>query len=63
MPVYKLKARSNYGNMPEGYEFQVRSEENPPNAVDIKEEIERLGFDVQGYTHSGSYACEQISMM
>jgi hypothetical protein len=55
MPVYKLKAKGNYGNMPKGYEFQVVSATSPsPNASDIEKEIERLGFNAQAKTYKSS---------
>ena len=52
MAVYKLKAKSNYGNMPKGYEFQVVSATIPtPNASDIEKEIARLGFNKQAQSY------------
>ena len=40
MAVYKLKAKSNYGNMPKGYEFLLVSATIPThNAADIEKEI------------------------
>lgn len=52
MPVYKLKAKGNYGNMSKGYEFQVSSSSIPtPNASDIEKEIERLGFNSQAKSY------------
>ncbi len=58
MAVYKLKAKSNYGNMPKGYEFQVVSATIPtPNASDIEKEIARLGFNkqAQSYKSAGNF--------
>jgi hypothetical protein len=58
MPVYKLKAKSNYGNMPKGYEFQVVSTSSPtPNRSEVEKEIARLGFnsDAQKYGSSGNF--------
>ena len=58
MAVYKLKAKSNYGNMPKGYEFQVVSATIPtPNASDIEKEIIRLGFNKQAqpYKSAGNF--------
>ena len=58
MAVYKLKAKSNYGNMPKGYEFQVVSATIPtPNASDIEKEIARLGFNkqAQSYKSEGNF--------
>jgi len=55
MPVYKLKAKGNYGNMPKGYEFQVVSSSTyAPNASEIEKEIERLGFNAQAKTYKSS---------
>ena len=58
MAVYKLKAKSNYGSMPKGYEFQVVSATIPtPNASDIEKEIARLGFNkqAQSYKSAGNF--------
>ena len=58
MAVYKLKAKSNYGNMPKGYEFQVVSATIPtPNASDIEKAIARLGFNkqAQSYKSAGNF--------
>jgi len=58
MAVYKLKAKSNYGDMPKGYEFQVVSGSIPtPNAIDIEKEIIRLGFNkqAQSYKSAGNF--------
>jgi len=58
MAVYKLKAKSNYGDMPKGYEFQVVSATIPtPNASDIEKEIARLGFNkqAQSYRSAGNF--------
>ena len=55
MAVYKLKAKSNYGNMPKGYEFQVVSATIPtPNASDIEKEIIRLGFNKQAQSYKSA---------
>lgn len=58
MPVYKLKAKRQYGDMPNGYELQVASQTTPtPNAQDIEKEIIRLGFNkqAQSYKSSGNW--------
>ena len=58
MPVYKLKAKRKYGDMPEGYEFQVASASSPtPNASEVEAEIKRLGFNnqAQSYRSSGNF--------
>lgn len=58
MPVYKLKAKRKYGDMPEGYEFQVASASSPhPNATEVEAEIKRLGFNsqAQSYRSSGNF--------
>jgi len=58
MAVYKLKAKSNYGDMPKGYEFQVVSSSSPtPNSTEVGKEIKRLGFNsqAQGYSSSGNF--------
>jgi hypothetical protein len=58
MTVYKLKSKSNYGNMPKGYEFQVVSATTPtPDAKDIEKEIVRLGFNSQAvsYRSAGNF--------
>ena len=63
MAVYKLKAKSNYGNMPKGYEFQVVSATNPtPNASDIEKEIIRLGFNkqAQSYKSAGNFEVTKV---
>lgn len=63
MAVYKLKAKSNYGNMPKGYEFQVVSATIPtPNANDIEKEIVRLGFNkqAQSYKSAGNFEVTKV---
>lgn len=58
MPVYKLKAKRNYGDMPKGYEFQVVSATSPsPNSLDVEKEITKLGFNhqAQSYRSSGNF--------
>lgn len=58
MPVYKLIARRQFGDMPKGYELQVASSTFPtPNAQDIEREIARLGFNkqAQSYKSSGNF--------
>lgn len=63
MAVYKLKAKSNYGNMPKGYEFQVVSATIPtPNASDIEKEIIRLGFNkqAQSYKSVGNFEVTKV---
>ena len=64
MALYKLKAKSQYGDMPKGYEFQVISPTFPsPNAEDIDKEIKRLGFnaDAQSYRSPGNWDIEKVS--
>jgi hypothetical protein len=52
MPVYKLKAKGNYGDMPKGYEFQVVSATSPtPNPSEVEKEIIRLGFNKQAQSY------------
>ena len=63
MAVYKLKAKSNYGNMPKGYEFQVVSATIPtPNANDVEKEIVRLGFNkqAQSYKSAGNFEVTKV---
>ena len=59
MPVFKLKAKGNYGYMPKGYEFQVCSAttSSTPNAQDVEKEIVRLGFNrqAQSYRSAGNF--------
>lgn len=58
MPVYKLKAPRQFGDMPKGYEFQVASATSlTPNAQDIEKEIARLGFNkpAQSYKSAGNF--------
>jgi hypothetical protein len=58
MPVYKLKAPRQYGDMSKGYEFQVTSSSLPkPNAQDVEKEIARLGFNkqAQSYKSPGNF--------
>lgn len=58
MPVYKLKAPRQFGDMPKDYEFQVASSTFPtPNAQDIEKEIARLGFNkqAQSYKSAGNF--------
>jgi hypothetical protein len=64
MALYKLKAKRQYGDMPDGYEFQVSSSSIPtPNAEDIEKEIKRLGFnaDAQSYRSDGNWDIEKVS--
>jgi hypothetical protein len=64
MALYKLKAKRQYGNMPDKYEFQVVSSSIPsPNAEDIEKEIERLGFnkDAQSYRSPGNWDIVKVS--
>ena len=64
MPVDKLKAKSNYGNMPKGYEFQVVSRCTPnPDRSEVEKEISRLGFntEAQKYGSSGNFELNKIS--
>ena len=59
MAVYKLKAKSNYGDMPKGYEFQVVSSSSPtPNSTEVGKEIKRLGFNSQAQGYSSSWNFE-----
>jgi hypothetical protein len=52
MPVYKLKAKGKYGDMPKGYEFQVVSASHgTPNSSDVEKEIKRLGFNSQAQSY------------
>jgi hypothetical protein len=63
MPVYKLKAKRKYGDMPAGYEFQVVSTTNPnPNIEDIGKEIKKLGFNAQAqsYRSSGNFEVKKV---
>jgi hypothetical protein len=58
MPVYKLKSKGKYGDMPKGYIFQVSSSSVPtPNSADVEKEIKRLGFnkDAQSYKSHGNF--------
>lgn len=58
MPVYKLKAKGNFGDMPKGYEFQVVSASSPtPDAKDVEKTIANLGFNkqAQSYRSSGNF--------
>ncbi|RED95559.1 hypothetical protein [Marinoscillum furvescens] len=58
MPVYKLKAKNKYGDMPKGYEFQVPSSTTPkPNASEVEKIIKNLGFDAkaQSYESAGNF--------
>ena len=58
MPAFRLKAKSKYGDMPKGYEFQVASASlSSPNALDVEKEIKRLGFNrqAQSYRSSGNF--------
>lgn len=62
MAVYKLKAKRNYGDMPEGYEFQVASARIPtPDPQDVEKEIARLGFNkqAQSYKSSGNFEVQK----
>jgi hypothetical protein len=58
--LFKVKAKRKYGDMPEGYEFQVSSSSSDPSAA-IKEEIKKLGFNnqAQGYYSSGNWIIEK----
>ena len=57
MPVYRLKAKGNYGDMPKGYEFQVVSRSTSLQGSEIEAEIKRLGFNdkAQSYRSSGNF--------
>lgn len=62
MPVYILKAKGNYGDMPKGYVFQVPSSTTPtPNAKDIEKQIERLGFNskAKSYKSPGNFEIQK----
>ena len=64
MALYKLTAPRQFGDMPEGYEFQVPSASTPtPNAEDVEKVIEGLGFNkqAQSYKSSGNFKVEIIS--
>lgn len=64
MPLYRLTARRDYGDMPKGYEFQVVSARFPtPDASDVEKAIERLGFNslAKSYRSSGNFDVEKIS--
>jgi cytidylate kinase len=64
MALYKLKAKRQYGDMPDKYEFQVVSSTIPhPDAKDIEKEIERLGFnkDAQSYRSTGNWDIVKVS--
>ncbi|MFV7235169.1 hypothetical protein [Flavobacterium sp. ZB4R12] len=63
MPVYKLTAKGNYGNMPKGYEFQVPSSCTPgPDFKEVEKEIERLGFNSQAisYKSPGNFEVKKV---
>jgi hypothetical protein len=63
MPVYKLKAPRQFGDMPKGYEFQVASSSSPsPDPKDVENEIERLGFNksAQSYRSPGNFEITKI---
>ena len=63
MPVYKLKSKGKYGDMPKDYEFQVVSASSPtPDSKDIEKEIARLGFNnqAQSYKSSGNFEVKKV---
>lgn len=63
MPVYKLTAPRQFGDMPKGYTFQVAYSSIPsPNAQDVEKEIARLGFNkqAQSYRSSGNFKWEKV---
>ena len=60
MPVYKVKAKANYGDMPKGYELQVVSASTPPSGHDIEKEIARLGFNKEAQNHSSNTNFEVV---
>lgn len=63
MPVYKLKASRNFGDMPKDYEFQVASSSTPtPNSQEIEIEIEKLGFNkqAQSYKSAGNFEVKKV---
>ena len=64
MPVYKLTAPRQFGDMPKGYTFQVASATTPsPNAQEVEKEITRLGFNkqAQSYKSPGNFKVEKVS--
>ena len=64
MPLYKLTAPRQFGDMPQGYEFQVSSSTFPtPNVQDVEKEIARLGFNkqAQSYKSPGNFKVERVS--
>ena len=64
MPLYKLKAKRSYGDMPKGYEFQVPSQSSPtPNRAETEKVIKQLGFNsqAQSYGSSGNWDIKKIS--
>ena len=64
MPLYKLTARGQFGDMPKGYTFQVVSASSPtPDSKDVEKEIIRLGFNkqAQSYKSAGNFIVEKIS--
>lgn len=63
MPVYKLKAPRQFGDMPKGYEMQVASaSSSTPNAQDVEKEIKRLGFNkqAQSYKSAGNFEVKKV---
>lgn len=64
MALYKLTAKSKYGDMPKGYEFQVTSKTTPtPNASEIAEVIKKLGFNrsAESYKSPGNWDIIKVS--
>ena len=62
MPVYKLRAKRKYGDLPKGYELQVPSNNSSaPSMPETREVIKRLGFNssAQSYGASGNWEVEK----
>jgi len=64
MPAFKLKAPRQFGDMPEGYEFQVASCTTSwePNADEVEKEIIRLGFnrEAQSFRSAGNFIVTKL---
>jgi len=63
MPVYKLRAKKTYGDMPQGYRFQLVSSTGPtPNPQDIRMAIKRLGFNLraQSFRKPENFEVKQV---
>ena len=62
MPVYKLRAKRKYGDLPEGYELQVSSSStSAPSSSETRDVIKNLGFNssAQSYASSGNWEIEK----